>query len=150
MTAKGRTNWLFPLIKQSLRTRAPDLVPFTDDPRADGEVHAKSKAALPGFESRARKWPRGCKLLYGIDEHSEHGTHGACVLELGSSMLGVVCAYVRVERGGERCVVSVRYRSREQRCSRAERERRGDWITITAVVIRVDSCDVIPDELVHP
>lgn len=72
MTQKARTNELYPYLKNKLRELAPDLVPYTSDIAADEAEYKLSKAALAGFESRARKWPRMCKLLCGrADEDGE-------------------------------------------------------------------------------
>ena len=71
MTQKARTLFLYPMLKEKLREVAPELVPFTSDVEADGIVYVQSKAALEGYESRARKWPRMCKLLCGRDEQGE-------------------------------------------------------------------------------
>jgi len=70
-TQKARTLFLYPMLKEKLREVAPELVPFTSDVEADGIVYVQSKAALEGYESRARKWPRMCKLLCGRDEQGE-------------------------------------------------------------------------------
>ena len=71
MINKGRSLYLYKMLKDKLHEKAPSLVPLTDDVTLDGEVYAASKAALPGFEFLARKWPRPCKLLCGEDEHGE-------------------------------------------------------------------------------
>ena len=67
---KARSNWLYPMIKSKLRTSAPDLVPVTDDPAADGDVYEASKKAFEDAPYQY-KWPRWCWLLFGRDEDEE-------------------------------------------------------------------------------
>ena len=69
MVQKARSNVLYPTLKALLREAAPELVPFRpEDVAADKKVYVESKAALDDLDVRAKKWPRMCKLLCGVDE----------------------------------------------------------------------------------
>jgi len=71
MTQKARSLFLNPMLKSKLREHAPNLVPVTGDIDDDANVYKDSKEAFVGYEGRARKWPRVCKLLFGRDEKDD-------------------------------------------------------------------------------
>lgn len=71
MVAKARTNELNMMLKKKAYKHMPRLVPLTQSITADAKIYARSKEVLPGYEERARKWPRACDLLFGTDEHGD-------------------------------------------------------------------------------
>lgn len=66
---KARTDHLYPMLKDTLRGIAPDLVPYNPNSvMGDKAVYSASRKAIePDIYGRENKWPRMCKILVGYD-----------------------------------------------------------------------------------